>query len=65
MLGVNTEVEDDRDREGARGWEKLHTIFSAVWYKGKAIITGVLLKQVRLGQNHLIFNHTTTHASTG
>jgi hypothetical protein len=41
---VQTELEsglDDRQR-----FQKLNTVFSAVWYKGKAVITGTVLKQV-------------------
>lgn len=44
ILGVQTELEsglDDRQR-----FQKLNTVFSAVWYKGKAVITGTVLKQV-------------------
>lgn len=44
ILGVRTELEsglDDRQR-----FQKLNTVFSAVWYKGKAVITGTVLKQV-------------------
>jgi Ca2+-binding EF-hand superfamily protein/lambda repressor-like predicted transcriptional regulator len=45
FLGVQTEIDDDaRERSGAE--DTLRNILSAVWYKGKAIITGVLLKQV-------------------
>ena len=44
ILGVQTELEVDLDDKPRS--QKLNTFFSAVWYKGKAVITGAVLKQV-------------------
>ena len=47
ILGIRTELEDEKDEENKR-MQQLHTVFSALWYKGKAVITGAVLKQVLL-----------------
>ena len=48
ILGIQTELEDEIDEEKKNRWQKLNTVLSALWYKGKAVITGTVLKQVLL-----------------
>lgn len=54
ILGVQTELEDLQESEEESRWEKLNTIVAALWYKGKAVLTGTILKQVLLLLPHPI-----------
>ena len=55
ILGIQTELEDKKDEDGR--WQKLNTAFSALWYKGKAVITGTVLKQVLLLNQTFSWQH--------
>ena len=45
-MGVDTE--HDEETAGIAGGETLNNILKGIWYKGKAMITGTLLKQVTI-----------------